>query len=77
MKLVDLNTPSSASASIFFMKNSNDINYRQIECINLRFWLQESPSYSYGYGVADTHTGDIKTVWEAKEGDTVKGDLVI
>ncbi|XP_041976746.1 uncharacterized protein LOC121731405 [Aricia agestis] len=34
---------------------------------------QEHPSYSFGYGVADTHTGDIKTVWEAKEGDSVKG----
>lgn len=58
-------------------ENCNDINYRQINCIHQCFWLQESPSYSYGYGVADTHTGDIKTVWEAKEGDTVKGDLVL
>lgn len=37
---------------------------------------QENPSYSFGYGVADTHTGDIKTVWEAKEGDTVKGNFL-
>lgn len=36
-------------------------------------WFQENPSYSFSYGVADTKTGDIKTVWEAKDGDTVKG----
>ncbi|XP_023954697.1 uncharacterized protein LOC112058220 [Bicyclus anynana] len=34
---------------------------------------EENPNYSFGYGVSDTHTGDIKTVWEAKKGDTVKG----
>ncbi|XP_034824525.1 uncharacterized protein [Maniola hyperantus] len=34
---------------------------------------EENPNYSYGYGVSDSHTGDIKTVWEAKKGDTVKG----
>ncbi|KAL0840204.1 hypothetical protein ABMA28_015493 [Loxostege sticticalis] len=34
---------------------------------------KENPSYSFSYGVADTKTGDIKTVWEAKDGDTVKG----
>ncbi|XP_050669041.1 uncharacterized protein LOC126968216 [Leptidea sinapis] len=32
-----------------------------------------NPSYSFGYGVSDIRTGDIKTVWEEKEGDTVKG----
>ncbi|KOB52005.1 putative cuticle protein, partial [Operophtera brumata] len=31
------------------------------------------PSYSFSYGVSDASTGDIKTVWETKEGDTVKG----
>ncbi|KAJ0179783.1 hypothetical protein K1T71_004374 [Dendrolimus kikuchii] len=30
-------------------------------------------SYSFSYGVSDLDTGDVKTVWEAKEGDTVKG----
>ncbi|CAG9784934.1 unnamed protein product [Diatraea saccharalis] len=33
----------------------------------------ENQSYSYSYGVADSRTGDVKTVWETKEGDTVKG----
>ncbi|KAM3962388.1 cuticular protein RR-2 motif 125 [Aphomia sociella] len=33
----------------------------------------ENPSYSFSYGVSDSRTGDIKAVWEAKEGDTVKG----
>ncbi|CAG4977188.1 unnamed protein product [Colias eurytheme] len=31
------------------------------------------PSYSFGYGVSDIRTGDVKAVWEEKEGDTVKG----
>ncbi|XP_028168290.1 uncharacterized protein LOC114358512 [Ostrinia furnacalis] len=35
--------------------------------------VKENPSYSFSYGVSDTKTGDIKSVWEAKEGDTVKG----
>ncbi|XP_050342889.1 uncharacterized protein LOC126768679 [Nymphalis io] len=35
--------------------------------------VEENPNYSFGYGVSDTHTGDVKTVWEAKQGDTVKG----
>ncbi|XP_068630712.1 uncharacterized protein [Battus philenor] len=32
-----------------------------------------SEIYSFGYGVSDAQTGDIKTVWESKEGDNVKG----
>ncbi|XP_072940694.1 uncharacterized protein [Epargyreus clarus] len=32
-----------------------------------------NPSYSFGYGVSDARTGDVKSVWEEKEGDTVKG----
>lgn len=36
--------------------------------------LQGKPSYSFSYGVSDASTGDIKTVWETKEGDTVKGE---
>ncbi|XP_063379053.1 uncharacterized protein LOC134665927 [Cydia fagiglandana] len=34
---------------------------------------QGNPSYSYSYGVSDASTGDVKSVWESKEGDTVKG----
>lgn len=36
--------------------------------------FKETPVYSFGYGVADTQTGDVKTVWETKEGDTVNGE---
>ncbi|XP_047507545.1 uncharacterized protein LOC125051342 [Pieris napi] len=32
-----------------------------------------NPSYSFGYGVSDAQTGDVKTVWESKDGDTFKG----
>ncbi|NP_001166645.1 cuticular protein RR-2 motif 125 precursor [Bombyx mori] len=34
-------------------------------------------SYSFSYGVADARTGDVKAVWEAKEGDTVKGQYSV
>ncbi|XP_066156444.1 uncharacterized protein [Euwallacea fornicatus] len=29
--------------------------------------------YSFSYGVKDLHTGDVKSQWEKKDGDTVKG----
>ncbi|XP_049866413.1 uncharacterized protein LOC126367063 [Pectinophora gossypiella] len=32
-----------------------------------------NPNYSFSYGVADGSTGDVKAVWEEKDGDTVKG----
>ncbi|CAB3243187.1 unnamed protein product [Arctia plantaginis] len=40
--------------------------------------VEETPdngksSYSFSYGVSDGRTGDIKTVWESRDGDTVKG----
>ncbi|CAH2107139.1 unnamed protein product [Euphydryas editha] len=35
--------------------------------------VEDNPNYSFGYGVSDTQTGDMKTVWEDKQGDTVKG----
>ncbi|XP_026471448.1 prisilkin-39-like [Ctenocephalides felis] len=31
------------------------------------------PKYSYNYGVADHHTGDIKSQHEVRDGDVVKG----
>lgn len=34
---------------------------------------KENPTYSFSYGVADSQTGDVKSVWETKDGDTVKG----
>lgn len=37
------------------------------------YHFQETPTYSFGYDVSDTQTGDVKTLWETKEGDTVKG----
>ncbi|PZC79468.1 hypothetical protein B5X24_HaOG216351 [Helicoverpa armigera] len=30
-------------------------------------------AYSFSYGVADGKTGDVKSVWESRNGDTVKG----
>ncbi|XP_059471657.1 cuticle protein 19-like [Neocloeon triangulifer] len=32
------------------------------------------PSYSFGYGVNDPHTGDQKNQWEIRDGDVVKGE---
>ncbi|XP_026471419.1 cuticle protein 19-like [Ctenocephalides felis] len=31
------------------------------------------PKYQYNYGVADHHTGDVKSQHEARDGDVVKG----
>ncbi|XP_050542324.1 cuticle protein 19.8-like [Daktulosphaira vitifoliae] len=31
------------------------------------------PSYHFNYGVKDMHTGDLKSQWERREGDVVKG----
>ncbi|KAJ2939712.1 hypothetical protein O0L34_g14435 [Tuta absoluta] len=31
------------------------------------------PRYQFNYGVADGHTGDQKSQWEARDGDVVKG----
>ncbi|TDG53054.1 hypothetical protein AWZ03_000597 [Drosophila navojoa] len=31
------------------------------------------PKYHYNYGVADTHTGDVKSQHEVRDGDVVKG----
>ncbi|XP_060800978.1 cuticle protein 7-like [Amyelois transitella] len=31
------------------------------------------PRYTFNYGVADGHTGDQKSQWEARDGDVVKG----
>lgn len=34
---------------------------------------QAHPKYEFNYGVADHHTGDQKSQWEARDGDVVKG----
>ncbi|XP_061393147.1 uncharacterized protein LOC133328621, partial [Musca vetustissima] len=31
------------------------------------------PEYAFSYGVKDLHTGDVKSQWESREGDGVKG----
>lgn len=35
--------------------------------------MQNENNYSFSYGVKDPHTGDIKSQWEKREGDVVKG----
>lgn len=35
--------------------------------------LQSVPNYHFNYGVKDLHTGDLKSQWEHREGDVVKG----
>lgn len=37
------------------------------------FYLQDHPKYSFNYGVADHHTGDIKSQHETRDGEVVKG----
>lgn len=35
--------------------------------------MKEHPEYAFSYGVKDLHTGDVKSQWESREGDGVKG----
>lgn len=35
--------------------------------------FQAPAKYEYDYAVKDSHTGDAKSQWETREGDTVKG----
>lgn len=35
--------------------------------------MQSEPNYHFNYGVKDLHTGDLKSQWEHREGDVVKG----
>lgn len=35
--------------------------------------MQSYPKYQYNYGVADSHTGDVKSQHEVRDGDVVKG----
>uniref|UniRef100_A0A1I8NVT2 Uncharacterized protein n=1 Tax=Stomoxys calcitrans TaxID=35570 RepID=A0A1I8NVT2_STOCA len=34
---------------------------------------EEHPEYAFSYGVKDLHTGDVKSQWESREGDAIKG----
>ena len=36
--------------------------------------FQAYPKYSFNYGVNDVHTGDIKSQWEERDGDVVRGE---
>lgn len=40
---------------------------------NVLINLQSYPKYQYNYGVADSHTGDVKSQHEVRDGDVVKG----
>lgn len=40
-------------------------------CVLLPF--QSHPKYSFNYGVHDSHTGDVKSQHEVRDGDVVKG----
>ncbi|GAB1859025.1 Cuticle protein 19 [Camponotus japonicus] len=35
------------------------------------------PKYSFNYGVLDGYTGDSKSAWEERDGDTVKGEYSV
>lgn len=45
------------------------------DCMLLLLLLswQAYPKYHYNYGVADSHTGDVKSQHEVRDGDVVKG----
>lgn len=43
----------------------------------VRILLQAYPKYSFNYGVLDGYTGDSKSAWEERDGDTVKGEYSV
>lgn len=43
------------------------------EFILIRFRLQTKPLYKYGYSVFDPYTLDVKSQWEHRDGDVVRG----
>lgn len=40
-------------------------------------FYQAYPKYSFNYGVIDGYTGDSKSAWEERDGDTVKGEYSV
>ena len=38
---------------------------------------QAYPKYSFNYGVIDGYTGDSKSAWEERDGDSVKGEYSV
>jgi hypothetical protein len=38
---------------------------------------QVHPRYRFDYSIHDPHTGDIKSQWEARDGDVVKGSYSV
>jgi len=40
----------------------------------LEYLFQAHPKYAFEYGVKDTHTGDVKSQSEQRDGDVVKGE---
>lgn len=48
------------------------------KCLKLtKILFQAYPKYSFNYGIKDLHTGDIKSQAEERDGDVVKGVLII
>lgn len=37
------------------------------------FITQAHPSYSFSYGVKDSHSGDVKSQWETRDNGIIKG----
>lgn len=52
-----------------------DIYYIHVKPVVKRFssLFQAHPNYLFNYGVHDIKTGDIKSQWEHRDGDTVRG----
>lgn len=52
---------------------SNEIVVKDKQFTVHQLLFQQSPKYSFNYGVADPSTGDVKSQHETREGDVVKG----
>lgn len=48
-----------------------------LKCVKIIIFPEAYPRYSFNYGVLDGYTGDSKSAWEERDGDTVKGEYSV
>lgn len=70
--LPSTSSPTTATHIFLLYFFPHTVNYVLIVTV-LFFRLQSYPKYQYNYGVADSHTGDVKSQHEVRDGDVVKG----
>ncbi|XP_013135516.1 PREDICTED: uncharacterized protein LOC106100988 isoform X2 [Papilio polytes] len=66
--VIFINLATLKGENALIISNDNIENLRKTD---------EGRNYAFSYGVADEQTGDIKNVWDSKDGDIVKGQYSV